>query len=168
MTTQAQAAPAGGRGLTVVGQVQDALGRLRHVDCVDTLLERAVIAACDGCGLDRAVLLRLDGSVLVAEAVHVSDAPDAARLLLEELRAAPLALAHGLVETDLVPQPAAMRGDRLLSLLTPACCASCTSRPGRGRVALPPHLRARRPLTAGRALSPPARRSAVTGGRGTP
>ena len=102
MTAPVAATPSLGRERTVVGRVQEALGCLRHVERVDTLVERAVVAACAGCGLDRAMIFRVDGSLLVAEAAHVAADPGAAQLLLDEACARPLLLEHGLIETEIV------------------------------------------------------------------
>jgi len=102
VTAHVAAAPAGGPERTAVGRVQEALVGLRHVDRVETLIEKAVTAACAGCDLDRAMLFRVEGSSLVAEAVHVSGDRGAARRELDEARRVPLVLEHVLIETEIV------------------------------------------------------------------
>jgi DNA-binding CsgD family transcriptional regulator/GAF domain-containing protein len=102
VTAPAAATLACARERTAVGRLQEAVGSLRHVADVDGLAERAVAAACAGVGLDRAMLFRVDGSRLVAEAVHVARDPEGAQRLLREAREQPFPLQHAQVETEIV------------------------------------------------------------------
>jgi len=91
-----------GRGRSLVGRLQDALGCLRHVTDVDGLPDKVVQAACAGCDLDRAILFRVDGSLLIAEGVHMPSDPQCGQGLLRAARENPVVLEHEQVETEMV------------------------------------------------------------------
>lgn len=108
MITEVREPRGGARGRTPVGRLRAALGRLAHVDRVDDLVERAVLGACEGCGLDRAVLFRVDGSRLIAQAAASADDPDWGERVLAEAAEHPLVLAPSVLETELVRRRTAM------------------------------------------------------------
>lgn len=108
MITEVRDPRGAARGQTPVGRLRAALGRLAHVDRLDDLAERAVHGACEGCGLDRAVLFRVDGSRLVAQAAASADDPDWGERVLAEAAEHPLVLAPSVLETELVRRRTAM------------------------------------------------------------
>lgn len=84
----------------ILAGLHDALVRLRPIESPEQLLERSTLEACRACGFDRAVLLRVSGSTLVAESVYVDGDPAWAAELLAAGRAAPVPLEVGVIETE--------------------------------------------------------------------
>lgn len=82
--------------------VRAALGRLRGVESVAELLNRATTELCVSCGFDHAVLFRVDGSELVAESAYFRDDPDWAREFLELGRQVRPQLNELLIETEMI------------------------------------------------------------------
>jgi DNA-binding CsgD family transcriptional regulator len=66
------------------------------------MLVRAPEALCTGSTLQRAILSVVRDGMMIAEAAHFVGDPDGAALVLEQLREAPVALEHPLVETELL------------------------------------------------------------------
>jgi DNA-binding CsgD family transcriptional regulator len=88
------------RRSTTLARMHDVLVGLRPTESPEQLLERSTREACRACGFDRAVLLRVSGSTLVAESVYVEGDPEWAAELLAASRAAPIPLEMGLNETE--------------------------------------------------------------------
>ena len=82
--------------------VRAALGRLRGVESVAELLNRATTELCVSCGFDHAVLFRVDGSELVAESAYFRDDPDWAKEFLELGRQVRPQLNELLIETEMI------------------------------------------------------------------
>jgi LuxR family transcriptional regulator, regulator of acetate metabolism len=60
----------------LMGQVRDALHRLRGAETMSELMDRAAIEACRSCGVDRCVLMSLSEGGLVEESVHFAHDPE--------------------------------------------------------------------------------------------
>ena len=58
------------RRLRALTAIQETLGHVQGEVGMDALLQRAAEEACRVCGLDRAMIFRLDGSLLVAEVTY--------------------------------------------------------------------------------------------------
>jgi len=88
------------RRLRGFAQVSAALARLRRVEKVDQMLERAP-AELARCGFDRILFTRVDGSVGTPTALHVTG--DAGRTeALRVARAAPLQINHLVLESEML------------------------------------------------------------------
>jgi DNA-binding CsgD family transcriptional regulator len=87
------------RGETLA-RLHDAMVALRPIESPEQLLERSTKEACQACGFDRAVLLRVEGSTLVPESVYIEGDPAWAAELLAASRAAPMPLQMGTNETE--------------------------------------------------------------------
>jgi DNA-binding CsgD family transcriptional regulator len=82
--------------------VHEAADRLADAGPVSEIVDRAPAECCRALDLDRAVLSRIDDGRLLAEAVHCREGAGDAAALLEQLRAAPVALAYPLVEAEML------------------------------------------------------------------
>jgi DNA-binding CsgD family transcriptional regulator len=83
-----------------LARLHDAMVALRPIESPEQLLERSTMEACQACGFDRAVLLRVEGSSLVPESVYIEGDPEWAAELLAASRAAPMPLKMGINETE--------------------------------------------------------------------
>jgi DNA-binding CsgD family transcriptional regulator len=83
-----------------LARLHDAMVALRPIESPEQLLERSTKEACQACGFDRAVLLRVEGSTLVPESVYIEGDPAWAAELLAASRAAPMPLQMGINETE--------------------------------------------------------------------
>jgi len=79
-----------------------AVDGLREITAPAAILAAAPAALCDASNFERAVLSRVGGGRMVAEAVHVRGDREAGAALLTALRAEPVALEHPLIETELL------------------------------------------------------------------
>jgi DNA-binding CsgD family transcriptional regulator len=94
--------------LRSLGGVQDALSRLRGIDSVAAMVRSATRELCRGCGFDRAVLFRVEGSEMVAESVYFKGNPEWAQEFLDLARYARPQLDHMLLETEMLRRRAPM------------------------------------------------------------
>jgi len=62
------------RQVTMLDGIREALHRLRGVETMPQMIERATVEVCRSCGLDRCVLLRVEDGKLVPESIHFDDA----------------------------------------------------------------------------------------------
>jgi LuxR family transcriptional regulator, regulator of acetate metabolism len=85
-----------------LARARAAVAELREVSSPATMLARAPAALCLGSTLARVILSAVRDGTMIAEAAHFAGDPDGARRILEQLRAAPVALEHPLVETELL------------------------------------------------------------------
>ncbi len=90
------------RRLASLEQVQRGLSRLRGIDSVAAMMERVPVVLCEGCGFDRAMLTRVEGSTIVVHSVHASDDPDLATRAAEFAKVARPQLDHNLIETEML------------------------------------------------------------------
>jgi LuxR family transcriptional regulator, regulator of acetate metabolism len=90
------------RRIDSLASVRAALGRLRGVESVAELLNRATAELCRSCGFDRAVLFRVDGSELVVESAYFTDEADWAREFVELGRQVRPQLNELLIETEMI------------------------------------------------------------------
>lgn len=86
----------------VFGRIQEALARLRELGSVDAMIAQAPAEVARACDMDRAVLYRVDGGMLVAEAFFIGG--DAARgaQLLAFSREHPLSLSEQVLESRML------------------------------------------------------------------
>ncbi|UTI63595.1 LuxR C-terminal-related transcriptional regulator [Paraconexibacter antarcticus] len=87
---------------TLLAGVQEALGRLRGIDSVMALLDRATMEVCRSCGFERAVLFRVADEQLFPVSAHFAGDERGADELLEVLGALPSDLDHLRLEAELV------------------------------------------------------------------
>lgn len=78
-----------------------ALMRLRSAETLAQLQQKAVQALCDECGLERAIISRIQGTRLVAEVVHFKDDSQSADRVRKAWQSAPPELEHTLLESEL-------------------------------------------------------------------
>ena len=71
------------RRLDVFTRIHRELAKLRQADTVEAIVARAPQAACDACGLDRAIIYRVRGNDMYAEAAFVRDDPGGAAEFLD-------------------------------------------------------------------------------------
>ncbi len=83
----------------VFGRIQEALVRLRDVGSVDELIARAPAEVARACDMDRAVVYRVDGGMLVAEAFFIGGDDARAADLLAFSREHPLSLREQVLES---------------------------------------------------------------------
>lgn len=100
--TRAQREDRLGRRLEALGTVRDALGRLREIESVAQMVDRATEEVCRTCGFDRAVLFRVQDAEMIAESVCFPADPAWARALLADAQARPARLDHLLLETEMM------------------------------------------------------------------
>jgi LuxR family transcriptional regulator, regulator of acetate metabolism len=82
--------------------VEPAVARLAELTVPSAILSRAPRELCRASGLTRAVLSVIRDGLIVAEAAHFCDDPEAAATTLERLAADPPRLEHPLIEADVV------------------------------------------------------------------
>src|SRR3954469_20800363 len=92
--------PAGGYDAVV--RVQEALSHLRGIDSLSAVVTKGAAELCRSCGFDRAIVFRLDGSQLVAAAVHFEGDEEGARGVLPHRRRHPAALTPTMLETQMI------------------------------------------------------------------
>jgi DNA-binding CsgD family transcriptional regulator len=90
------------RQLEALQHVRDALSRLREIESVGQMVDRATEELCRTCGFDRAVLFKVQGSEMVAESVCDPTDPEWAAEILATARTVPAHLDHLLLETEMI------------------------------------------------------------------
>lgn len=90
--------------LQVLARVNTELATLRQLPSTETMITAAPRSACVACGFDRAVLYRVRGQELYAEAFYVHNDPAAAERLLRYSREHPAMLVSDALETEMVRQ----------------------------------------------------------------
>ena len=90
------------RRLQTITRIHRTLARLRKCDTVESIVARAPEAACEACGLDRAVLYRVRGNDMYAESFYVKGDPEGSAELLEWSRANPGPLQDRIIESEMV------------------------------------------------------------------
>ncbi|HUS20581.1 MAG TPA: LuxR C-terminal-related transcriptional regulator [Aeromicrobium sp.] len=90
------------RRLEVFTRIHRELAKLRQAETVETIVSRAPQAACDACGLDRAIIYRVRGNDMFAEAAYVRDDPASTQEFLEWSRANPGPLQDRILESEMV------------------------------------------------------------------
>ncbi|MFY9468958.1 MAG: LuxR C-terminal-related transcriptional regulator [Solirubrobacterales bacterium] len=88
--------------LNILAGIQHGLGRLRNVDSVPAILDRATAELCQSCGFDRAVLFRLNGSDMVAESAYFKEDKEWADRIVAETHASPARLDYLTLETEMI------------------------------------------------------------------
>ena len=88
--------------LQILARVNAKLTTLRQLPSAEAMIAAAPRAACAACGFDRAVLYRVRGKELYAEAFHVEGDPAAAERLLRYSREHPAILVTEALETEMV------------------------------------------------------------------
>ncbi|MCV7258747.1 LuxR C-terminal-related transcriptional regulator [Mycobacterium shimoidei] len=81
--------------------MRKALSRLRGVDSVEQMLDRAPVELCR-CGFDRAIISRVEESTWWVEAVHVNGDPEWACEIARVAREHPMRIDHPLVECEIM------------------------------------------------------------------
>ncbi len=90
------------RRLEVFTRIHRELARVRQAESVEAIVSRAPQAACAACGLDRAIIYRVRGNDMYAEAAYVRDDPESSREFLEWSRANPGPLQDRILESEMV------------------------------------------------------------------
>jgi DNA-binding CsgD family transcriptional regulator len=90
------------RRLDVVTRIHRELAKLRLAETVEAIVARAPQAACDACGLDRAIIYRVRGNDMYAEAAFVRDDPASAVEFVEWSQANPGPLQDRILESEMV------------------------------------------------------------------
>jgi DNA-binding CsgD family transcriptional regulator len=90
------------RRLEVFTRIHRELAKLRQAETVEALVARAPQAACDACGLDRAIIYRVRGTDMYAESTFVRDDPEAAAEYLEWSQGNPGPLQDRILESEMV------------------------------------------------------------------
>jgi DNA-binding CsgD family transcriptional regulator len=90
------------RRLDVFNRIHRELAKLRQADTVEAVVAHAPRAACDACGLDRAIIYRVRGNDMYAEAGYVRDDPASAEEFVEWSRANPGPLQDRILESEMV------------------------------------------------------------------
>ncbi|QIV85511.1 GAF domain-containing protein [Mycolicibacterium frederiksbergense] len=95
-------------------QVQEALSKLRVVDDVATIVDRAPRELVESCGFDRAVLFRVHESRMVMESAYFGDDRDGAEKMVAFAQSVAPPLNHMLLETEMIRRhaPAIVRDAR--------------------------------------------------------
>ena len=88
--------------LMVFGRVQEALARLRDVRSTDAMIRRAPAEVALACDMDRVVIYRIDGGMMVAEAFHIADDEERAASLLAFSREHPAPLNEQILEREML------------------------------------------------------------------
>jgi DNA-binding CsgD family transcriptional regulator len=92
-----------GERLRRLDAVDSALARLRHVHSADELLDRACEAAVEGCGFDRVLLSRVEGSLWRPWKSYAVGDRDPERAFRQWMRTLPeIQLGNMLLETEMV------------------------------------------------------------------
>ena len=97
--------------LKLIADVCDGLARLRAEDDPGQLLHRVPEEVCRSCGMDRAVVARVDAGRWTVEQAHFTDDPAAARSYVEPLRDRPRSIALEPLEADIIRRRAAVLVD---------------------------------------------------------
>lgn len=90
------------RRLDVVTRVHRELAKLRQAETVEAIVARAPQAACEACGLDRAIIYRVRGNDMYAEAGYIRDDPATADEFVEWSRANPGPLQDRILESEMM------------------------------------------------------------------
>jgi len=90
------------RRLETFTRIHRELAKLRQAETVESIVARAPQAACDACGFDRAIIYRVRGNDMFAEASYVRDDPKTAMEFLEWSRANPGPLQDRILESEMV------------------------------------------------------------------
>ncbi|MFL6091291.1 MAG: LuxR C-terminal-related transcriptional regulator [Aeromicrobium sp.] len=90
------------RRLEVFTRIHRELAALRQAESVEAIVSRAPQAACDACGLDRAIIYRVRGNDMYAEAAYVRDDPETAREFVEWSQDNPGPLQDRILESEMV------------------------------------------------------------------
>ena len=90
------------RRLEVFTRIHRELARVRQAESVEAIVSRAPQAACDACGLDRAIIYRVRGNDMYAEAAYVRDDPESSLEFLEWSRANPGPLQDRVLKSEMV------------------------------------------------------------------
>lgn len=90
------------RRLDVFTRIHRELAKLRQADTVEAIVARAPQAACEACGFDRAIIYRVRGNDMYAEATFVRDDPEAAAEFLEWSQGNPGPLQDRILESEMV------------------------------------------------------------------
>ena len=89
------------RRLDVVTRIHRELAKLRQAESVEAIVARAPRAACDACGLDRAIIYRVRGNDMYAEATFVRDDPESAAEFLTWSQENPGPLQERILESEM-------------------------------------------------------------------
>lgn len=81
--------------------VRNALSRLRGVDSVEQMIDRAPAELCR-CGFDRAIISRVEESTWWVEAVHVKADAEWASDIVRAAREHPMLIDHPLIESEIM------------------------------------------------------------------
>lgn len=90
------------RRLETFTRIHRALAKLREAETVESIVARAPRDACDACGFDRAVIYRVRGNDMFAEASYVRDDPETSLEFLEWSQANPGPLQDRILESEMV------------------------------------------------------------------
>jgi len=90
------------RRLEVFTRIHRELATLRHAESVEAIVSRAPQAACNACGLDRAIIYRVRGNDMYAEAAYVRDDPESAREFMTWSQENPGPLQERILESEMV------------------------------------------------------------------
>jgi DNA-binding CsgD family transcriptional regulator len=90
------------RRLETFTRIHRELAKLRQAETVEAIVSRAPQAACDACGFDRAIIYRVRGNDMFAEASYVRDDPETSMEFLEWSRANPGPLQDRILESEMV------------------------------------------------------------------
>ena len=90
------------RRLATFTRIHRTLSKLRDAETVESIVSRAPQAACDACGFDRAVIYRVRGNDMFAEASYVRDDPETTLEFLEWSQANPGPLQDRILESEMV------------------------------------------------------------------
>src|SRR5712691_4645484 len=90
------------RRVRALTSVQEALSRLRGVESVEHMLNKATLELCRSCGFDRAILSRVEGSNLVAASMHFEGHDEEAQRIMRVWNQDPPELNHLLLETEML------------------------------------------------------------------
>ncbi|WP_372452852.1 LuxR C-terminal-related transcriptional regulator [Mycolicibacterium xanthum] len=95
-------------------QVQEGLSKLRVVDDVATIVDRAPRELVESCGFDRAVLFRVHEGRMVMESAYFGDDSDGAEKMVAFAQSVAPPLNHMLLETEMIRRhaPAIVRDAR--------------------------------------------------------
>jgi DNA-binding CsgD family transcriptional regulator len=88
--------------LLVFGRIQEALGRLRDVRSTDAMIRRAPAEVALACDMDRVVIYRIDGGMMLAEAFFIAGDEERAERLLEFSRREPAPLHDQILEREML------------------------------------------------------------------
>jgi RNA polymerase sigma factor (sigma-70 family) len=83
-------------------QVQEGLSKLRYVDDVATIVDRAPREMVESCGFDRAVLFRVHDGTMVMESAYFGDDREGAEKMVAFAQAVAPPLDHMLLETQMI------------------------------------------------------------------